>query len=106
MKYDKYGDPVVESEKKLEGKRLKSIYIMFGIMLLLIALNFTIAFAGILHEIVCFILAPFYLLVFVSISKGTTALTEEGFNVKKINIINIAMLVVYVVSVVLGFFGG
>ena len=105
MKYDKYGDPIVESEKKLEGKRLKSLLIMFIIMFVLIALNFTIAFTGMLHEIVCFILAPFYLLVFVSVNKGTTALTEEGFNVKKINLINIILLVVYAVSVFVGFFG-
>lgn len=105
MKYDKYGDPIVESEKKLEGKRLKSLLIMFAIMFVLIALNLTIAFAGILHEIVCFILAPFYLLVFVSVNKGTTALAEEGFNVKKINLINIILLVVYAVSVFVGFFG-
>ena len=105
MKYDKYGDPIVEGEKKLSGKRLRSILIMFAIMVVLIALNFTIAFAGILHEIVCFILAPFYLLVFVSINKGTTALAEEGFNTKKINVINIALLIVYVVSVFVGFFG-
>lgn len=105
MKYDKYGDPIIETEKKLEGKRLKSLLIMFAIMFVLIALNFTIAFAGILHEIVCFILAPFYLLVFVSVNKGTSALSEEGFNVKKINVVNIALLVVYVVSVFVGFFG-
>lgn len=106
MKYDQYGDPIPEIDKKLSGKRLSSLLITLGILALLSILNLVILAIPALGGFLTFILAPFALLVFVSVNKGTSALADEGFAVKKFNIINIALLVVYIVTAVLCFFKG
>lgn len=44
MKYDKYGDPIIEKETKMNGKRRKAFAVTMVLQAIIIAINLAIMF--------------------------------------------------------------
>lgn len=98
MKYDKYGDPIVEKETKMGGRRRKAFFITMLLQGLIIAINVAIMVIPSINGYLCFIFAPFYIFLFVNYIKALSAVKDEGLSVKKYQIFKFLSLAVYIIT--------
>ena len=100
MKYDKYGDPIVETSHELSGKQKKAIGIMIVIQALLVVANIVAMLidGGVL---LVFLSASLYIFFFIAYQKGYTAIKETGTLPRFCKAVTVASPIVYVVTAIL-----
>lgn len=103
MAYDSYGDKISETNKKLEGKKLKSTIIINVILFLITVLNIVVICLP-FNGFIAFVFVPFFMLVYVNLLKGISTLKDDGYNMKLFDVLKIFQPIVYLITAVLCFF--
>lgn len=98
MKYDKYGDPIVEKQTQMGGKRRKAFAITMILQVLIIAINIVIMFVPSINGYLCFIFAPFYIFLFVTYVKAVTTVKDDGLPIAKYQIFKFISIAVYIIT--------
>ncbi len=106
MKYDKYGDPIVEANQELSGKKKKAITIMIALQAVLIAFNISVVLIEFLNLYLCFLTAPLFIFFYIAYQKGCSAIKETGTLPGYCKIASVLCPVLYVLSAVLAIFSG
>ncbi|MBR6547962.1 MAG: hypothetical protein IKT68_00320 [Clostridia bacterium] len=106
MKYDKYGDPIIETSEKLSGKKKKAIAIMIILQGILIAFNISVLLIEFLNLYLCFLTAPLFIFFYIAYQKGCSAIKESGKLPGYCKLVAIISPILYVATAVLAVFGG
>lgn len=101
MKYDKYGDPIEEASERMTAKRRMAFLVTMLFQAVIIALNLVILFVPGINGYLCFILAPFYIFLYVTYLKAMQTLKDDGIPILKYNIFKIVSIVVYIATAAL-----
>ena len=105
MKYDKYGDPIIEANESLNGKQKKAMIIMIIIQAILVVANMVaMAISGGVY--VVFLTASLYIFFFIAYQKGCTGIKETGKLPTYCKVISIVSPIVYGLTAILAIFGG
>ncbi len=78
MKYDKYGDPIVEELSEVGSKTKTAFLIMALVQLLLVAFNIAILVIPTLNLYLCFITAPIFMFMYITFLKGYSAQKDNA----------------------------
>ncbi len=105
MKYDKYGDPIIEVSDKLDGKKKRAIFIMIAIQVVLILANI-IAMLITGGVYVIFLTASLFIFFFIAYLKGCTAIKEVGILPSYCKVTTILSPILYVTTAILAVFSG
>ena len=98
MKYDKYGDPVIEKETKMNGKRRKAFAVTMILQAIIIAINLAIMFIPSINGYLCFIFAPFYIFLFVTYVKAVATVKDDGISITKYQIFKFVSIALYIIT--------
>ena len=101
MKYDKYGDPVVEELGEADSKIKTAFLVMVIIQCVLIVLNLIF-----MHILVSSITSLLFLFVYITFIKGYTNKKDEVVLPGYCKIAKILCPILFVLAAVLGVFGG
>ena len=98
MKYDKYGDPIIEKETKMNGKRRKAFAVTMVLQAIIIAINVAIMFIPSINGYLCFIFAPFYIFLFVTYVKAVATVKDDGISITKYQIFKFVSIALYIIT--------
>lgn len=101
MKYDKYGDPIMESMQEADKKTKNAFLIMVLIQCVLIVLNLVF-----MHVLVASITTLLYMFVYITFLKGYSNKKDEVILPGYCKIAKIVCPILFVVAAVLGVFAG
>ena len=101
MKYDKYGDPVVEELGEADSKIKTAFLVMVIIQCVLIVLNLIF-----MHILVSSITSLLFLFVYITFIKGYSNKKDEVVLPGYCKIAKILCPILFVLAAVLGVFGG
>lgn len=105
MKYDKYGDPIVEVSDKLDGKRKTATLVMIALQAVLILANIVaMLIPGGVYMV--FLTASLYIFFFIAYLKGCTAIKETGKLPTYCKATTVISPILYVLTAVLAVFSG
>ncbi len=102
MRYDKYGDPIVEVNDKLSGKQFKAVLFMIVLQAILIAANIVAMLMSTGGVIIVFLTASLYIFFFIAYQKGCTAIKDTGKLPTYCQITTIVSPILYVLTAILG----
>lgn len=98
MKYDKYGDPIIEKETQMNGKRRKAFAVTMFLQAIIIAINVAIMFIPSINGYLCFIFAPFYIFLFVTYVKAVATVKDDGISITKYQIFKFVSIALYIIT--------
>lgn len=98
MKYDKYGDPIIEKETTMNGKRRKAFAVTMILQAIIIAINVAIMFIPSINGYLCFIFAPFYIFLFVTYVKAVVTVKDDGIPITKYQIFKFVSIALYIIT--------
>ncbi len=98
MKYDKYGDPIIEKETTMNGKRRKAFAVTMVLQAIIIAINVAIMFIPSINGYLCFIFAPFYIFLFVTYVKAVATVNDDGISITKYQIFKFVSIALYIIT--------
>ena len=98
VKYDKYGDPIVEKETKMNGSRRRAFAVTMLLQVLIIAVNIAIMFIPSINGYLCFIFAPFYIFLYVTFVKALATVKDDGLPVGKYQAFKFISIAVYIIT--------
>ncbi|MBR4868465.1 MAG: hypothetical protein IKU10_04855 [Clostridia bacterium] len=104
MKYDKYGDPIVEADQKLSGKQVKAVVTMIILQGLLIAANVIAMLMPSGGVIVVFLTAFLFLFFFIAYLKGCSGIKETSKLPTYCKVTTIVSPILYVLTAILAVF--
>ncbi|MBR3844306.1 MAG: hypothetical protein IKM39_02235 [Clostridia bacterium] len=70
MKYDKYGDPIIETLEQPSKKIKTAFLVMISLLFLLVILNLLILFIPFLNLYLCFVTAPIFMFIYITFLKA------------------------------------
>ncbi len=106
MKYDKYGDPIVETLSKPNTKTKAAFLVMIAIQLLLILLNVLVIVIPMLNLYLCFVTAPIYIFMYITFLKGYTNQKDAVILPSYCKVAKILSPVLYLLITLLAVFSG
>ena len=102
MKYDKYGDPIIEVDQKLNGQQRKAVIIMMILQAILIVANIVAVLMPTGGVIVVFLTAFLFLFFFIAYLKGCNGIKETGKLPTYCKVTTIVSPILYVLTAILG----
>ncbi len=106
MKYDKYGDPIMEAAETADPKTQKAFLVMVLLQSLLVIFNILIMVVDTLNLYLCFITAPIYIFLYITFLKGYSNKKDDMILPAYCKIARILCPVLYVVTAILAVFAG
>lgn len=101
MKYDKYGDPIVETLQEADKKTKNAFLVMILIQCVLIVLNIVFR-----HVLVASITTLLYMFIYITFLKGYSNKKDDVILPGYCKIARIVCPIVFAIAAVLGVFGG
>ena len=106
MKYDKYGDPIIESLAEADKKTKNAFLIMILVQILLIVLNIVILLVPTLNFYLSFITAPIFIFLYITFIKGYSNKKDDVILPGYCKAAKILCPICYVLTMVLAVFSG
>ena len=106
MKYDKYGDPIIETLRKPDTKTKVAFLVMIAIQCLLVVMNVLVIVIPLLNLYLCFVTAPIYIFMYITFLKGYTNQKDAVILPGYCKVAKILSPVLYLLTTLLAMFSG
>ena len=106
MKYDKYGDPIVEELSEAGSKTRTAFLIMALLLFLMVALNICVLVIPTLNLYLCFITAPIFIFLYITFLKGYSNQKDNAILPGYCKLTKILSPVLYGLTMVLAILSG
>lgn len=106
MKYDKYGDPIVEELGQANSKTKTAFLIMTLVQFILVLFNVAILVIPTLNLYLCFITAPIFMFMYITFLKGYSSQKDNALLPGYCKLTKVLSPVLYGLTMILAILSG